>query len=255
MTLWPRFAVHLLLVMGVSEGSHPKPSCPYPPSQWCRSLQIAIECQVQKQCMELNATRPSPGRPLVEVTLYYESLCPGCRVFLTQQLYPTWTMLQDIMNLTLVPYGNTQELPSGTSPFSCQHGEAECQTNMMEACILHLAGDASLHIIYCMESSTHALHAARPCVALYAPALSWAAVECCAQGGQGVQLMKDHAARTQGLNPTHSHVPWVTIDGEHREEVQEKAMASLFHLVCDLYKARKPPVCTGVQVKLDRSLC
>lgn len=28
--------------------SHPKPSCHYPPSQWCRSLEIAIECKVSK---------------------------------------------------------------------------------------------------------------------------------------------------------------------------------------------------------------
>lgn len=26
--------------------SHPKPACRYPPSQWCRSLEIAIECRV-----------------------------------------------------------------------------------------------------------------------------------------------------------------------------------------------------------------
>ena len=26
--------------------SKPKPSCSYPPSQWCRSLEIAIECKV-----------------------------------------------------------------------------------------------------------------------------------------------------------------------------------------------------------------
>lgn len=35
-----------LSVYEIQSKSHPKPSCGYPPSQWCRSLQIAIECGV-----------------------------------------------------------------------------------------------------------------------------------------------------------------------------------------------------------------
>lgn len=42
------FVVFLLLCADrrSSGNSHPKPSCRYPPSQWCRSLKIAIECKV-----------------------------------------------------------------------------------------------------------------------------------------------------------------------------------------------------------------
>lgn len=58
--------------------------------------------------MEVNATRPNWAVPPVSVILYYESLCPDCRVFITQQFFPTWTMLQDIMTVTLVPYGNAK---------------------------------------------------------------------------------------------------------------------------------------------------
>ncbi|AWP10762.1 putative gamma-interferon-inducible lysosomal thiol reductase-like isoform 5 [Scophthalmus maximus] len=167
--------------------SHPKPPCRYPPSQWCRSLEIAIECKVQKQCMEVNATRPNQAVPPVSVTLYYESLCPACRVFITQQLFPTWTMLQDIMAVTLVPYGNAKELPSPNSPFTCQHGEPECRGNLIEACIIHLTRHSSLQIIYCMESAADVLNAAKP---------------------------------------------------EYSEENEDKAMSSLFNLVCQLYKVR-----------------
>lgn len=40
--------VALLLVLGVCRASHPKPSCRYPPSEWCRSLEIATACKVSE---------------------------------------------------------------------------------------------------------------------------------------------------------------------------------------------------------------
>nr|XP_046246888.1 gamma-interferon-inducible lysosomal thiol reductase-like [Scatophagus argus] len=236
-------------------GSHPKPSCRYPPSQWCRSLKIAIECKVQKQCMEVNATRPNQSVPPVVLTLYYESLCPACRVFISQQLFPTWTMLQDIMTITLVPYGNAKELSSANFPFACQHGEPECRGNMIEACIISLTGHSALQIIYCMESAADVLKAAQTCLQLYAPSVPWASVDSCLKGRLGHQLMHANAAMTRALNPAHTHVPWVTFNGEYTEENEDKAMSSLFQLVCQLYKGVKPPACTGAPVKLNRGFC
>ncbi|KAL7397401.1 hypothetical protein ABVT39_021421 [Epinephelus coioides] len=235
--------------------SHPKPSCRYPPSQWCRSLEIAIACNVQKQCMEVNATRSYQAVPPVSVTLYYESLCPACRVFITQQLFPTWMMLQDIMTVTLVPYGNAKELPSANSPFTCQHGEPECRGNMIEACIIHLTGHTAFQIIYCMESAADVLNAAQPCLQLYAPSVTWLSVDSCVRGSLGHQLMHANAVMTRALNPPHTHVPWVTFNGEYTEENEDKAMSSLFSSVCQLYKGVKPPACTGAPVRLNRGFC
>ncbi|XP_074523762.1 gamma-interferon-inducible lysosomal thiol reductase [Halichoeres trimaculatus] len=250
------FAVFLILCAERrSFGSHPKPSCRYPPSQWCRSLEIAIACKVQKQCMEVNATRPNQSVPPVSITLYYESLCPACRVFITEQLFPTWTMLRDIMTVTLVPYGNAKELLSANSPFTCQHGEPECRGNLIEACIIHLTGHSAFQIIYCMESSTDVLNAAKPCLQLYAPSVSWSSVDSCVKRGQGNQLMHANAAMTRALSPAHTHVPWVTFNGEYTEENEDKGMSSLFQLVCQLYKGVKPPVCTGATVRLNRGFC
>ncbi|XP_069558473.1 gamma-interferon-inducible lysosomal thiol reductase [Brachyistius frenatus] len=236
--------------------SHPKPGCRHPPSQWCRSLEIAIECKVQKQCMENNATRPNQAVPPVSVTLYYETLCPQCRLFITEQLFPTWMMLRDIMAVKLVPYGNAQEHLSANSPFICQHGEPECRANMIEACVIHITGRAlAFHIIRCMESAADVLGAADHCLQMHAPSVSWSSVDSCVTGDLGKHLMHVNAVTTRALNPAHTRVPWVTFNGKHTEENEDKAMSSLFSLVCDLYKGVKPPACTGAPVRLNRSFC
>uniref|UniRef100_A0A3Q3IAK6 Gamma-interferon-inducible lysosomal thiol reductase n=1 Tax=Monopterus albus TaxID=43700 RepID=A0A3Q3IAK6_MONAL len=194
-------------------------SCSYPPSKWCSSLDSAVQCGVLKQCLESNFTRFHQKADPVQVGLYYESLCPGCRQFLSLVLFPTWVLLSDIMTVTLVPFGNAQEKPDKQKYiFECQHGD-----------------DAFL-VIFCMESSSDVISSAKTCVELYKPELSWDTIMSCVNGDQGNQLMHQNALKTAALSPRHQYVPWVTINGVHTEELQEKAMSSLFRLVCSMYK-------------------
>ncbi|KAL7866720.1 hypothetical protein AOLI_G00145340 [Acnodon oligacanthus] len=242
--------VSAMLVASTHEGFDVNVKIP----EWCRTLEIAVECGVQKQCMELLATRPDPTIPPVEVTVYYESLCPGCRSFLTEQLFPTWMMLRDIMRVHLVPYGNTKELPERNS-FSCQHGEPECQANIIEACILNVTDHAAFPVIHCMASSSDVIKAAPSCLQLYAPSVEWGTIESCVKGGLGHILMHENGVKTQSLSPAHTHVPWVTFNGVYTDDLEDKAMSTLFNLVCKLYEGIKPPVCTGALKKLNRSFC
>lgn len=165
-------------------------------------------------------------------------------------------MLHDIMEVKLVPYGNAQELPSGNSPFTCEHGEPECHSNMIEACILHSVGlYSAFPVIDCMESAANVLAAAQPCLQLHVPSMTWDSVTTCVKGELGFKLMHENALKTNALSPAKTHVPWVTINREYTGDFQDKAMSSLFNLVCKMYKGGKPPACTGAQKKLDRSLC
>ncbi|XP_061587205.1 gamma-interferon-inducible lysosomal thiol reductase [Cololabis saira] len=230
-------------------------SCSHSPATWCSSLDSAIECGVLRQCLMSNYSRSQQTEAPVQVGLYYESLCPGCREFLVQILFPTWVLLRDIMDVTLVPYGNAQEKPDKDKyTFECQHGEQECLGNMIETCFLNMSRMA-FPIIFCMESSADVIKAAESCVQLYDPQLSMEKVKACVSGDQGNQLMHQNALQTGALNPPHKYVPWVTINGEHTEELQNKAMSSLFTLVCSLYKGAKPPACGGIQKLHYKSSC
>lgn len=61
--------------------------------------------QAESRCANLSHPTAAP----VQLSLYYESLCPACRGFLVQQLFTTWLLLPtDVLNITLVPYGNAQ---------------------------------------------------------------------------------------------------------------------------------------------------
>ncbi|XP_064789023.1 gamma-interferon-inducible lysosomal thiol reductase-like [Oncorhynchus masou masou] len=208
---------------------------------------------VQKQCLELNATRPNLAVPRVEVTRYYESLCSGCRAFLPQQLFPTWAMLHDIMDVKLVPYGNSRELPSGNSPFTCQHGEPECHGNMIEVrlpikwqtacnlkyCSFMISYLPLRHVFYIQwESAANVLDAALPCLQLHVPSMMWDIVTSCEKGELGFKLMHENVLKTKALSPAKTHVPMVTINGEYTDDFQDKAMSSLFTLVCKMYKEK-----------------
>ncbi|XP_056246549.1 gamma-interferon-inducible lysosomal thiol reductase-like [Seriola aureovittata] len=240
----------LLLIMTVwlntqYGGSFVSSSCSHPPSKWCSSLDTAIQCGVLKQCLESNFTRSHQTADSIQVGLYYESLCPGCRGFLTEMLFPTWLLLSDIMTVTLVPYGNAVEKPDGQKfVFDCQHGEQECLGNMIETCLLNMTTIA-FPVIFCMESSSDVINSAKSCLEIYNPQLSWDKVMGCVKGDLGNQLMHLNAMKTKALNPPHKYVPWVTINGEHTDDLQDKAMNSLFTLVCNMYKGTKPAACGG----------
>ncbi|KAF7665487.1 hypothetical protein LDENG_00141260 [Lucifuga dentata] len=247
----------LLVLVSLSCSYALSSSCSTSPSQWCSSLDSAIQCGVLKQCLEANFTRAHHAADPVQLALYYESLCPACRDFLTQILFPTWTLLQDILTVTLVPYGNAQEIFDGKKYiFTCQHGVPECLGNMIETCILNMSSSTAFQIIYCMESSTDVIKAAKSCVELYSPQLEWGRIMSCVNGDLGNQLMHQNALKTKALSPPHNFVPWVTVNGEHTDELQQKVMSSLFTLVCNMYKGTKPAVC-GVSrdARRYRSYC
>ncbi|XP_056426041.1 gamma-interferon-inducible lysosomal thiol reductase isoform X2 [Hyla sarda] len=208
---------------------------------------------VEKQCIEYYSHKDpkKTNEPAVQVELYYESLCGACRRFLVFQLLPTWLMLNNIMNVTLVPYGNAQEKEvSGKWEFTCQHGPDECYVNTIEACIIDQLKDIESHfpVIACIEQSANLTSVLGPCLAAFAPQLSVKTVMDCVNGDLGNKLMHQNAMRTDALNPPHEYVPWVVINGKHTDTLQDRAMGALFNLICETYTGPKPDACSGKEV-------
>ncbi|KYN50216.1 Gamma-interferon-inducible lysosomal thiol reductase [Cyphomyrmex costatus] len=77
---------------------------------------------------------------VVNVDVYYESLCSDSMRWITRQLVPWYLEFRRHINVTLIPYGKaTRHRESETGPwqFSCQHGPNECLGNKAQACGIH----------------------------------------------------------------------------------------------------------------------
>jgi len=226
--------------------------CNLPPKHWCDSEEIALECGVLPSCFEYwhDFQTPDP----VSITLYYESLCPFCRDFISEQFYPTWKILHStgIMTADMIPYGNAHEtkLSSGSWNYTCQHGPKECEGNLIENCIMEAASynvDIYFPVIFCMENATDPIAAAEDCV--NASNLKWQSILTCSKGDQGNALMHKSAMKTGALNPPHKYVPWIVANGQHTDSMQQSAQTNLLDFVCDIYKGTKPKECKSLGVK------
>jgi len=185
----------------------------------------------------------------VKVELFYESLCPGCRHFITTMLYPTFDKLRDtgVMQVAMYPYGNAKQAqnPDGSWNFTCQHDAPECNGNLLEICIIkYLDWDSVKYvpIIECMEAADDPISSAQGCVEKLSE-LSFDKIQTCAKGPEGNKLEHQVGVKTDNLNPSHTYVPWVVVNDDHTNSLQSAAMTDLLGLVCKLYQGSKPAEC------------
>ncbi|XP_074028210.1 gamma-interferon-inducible lysosomal thiol reductase-like protein isoform X1 [Leptinotarsa decemlineata] len=77
----------------------------------------------------------------LNVTVYYETLCPFAKKFIVEQLHPLLhSDLSPYIELELIPYGKakTEKKNDTHFEFTCHHKAAECYGNKIQACALVL---------------------------------------------------------------------------------------------------------------------
>ena len=186
--------------------------------------------------------------------VFYESECPGCRDFIEHTLLPALGQgLGDAVDLEMVPYGNAKHVAGGG--IECQHGPLECTLNRWEQCALGTYGrDNALPFIFCLEDSSAdpSEEKARGCAARLG--YDAGALEACTTSEQGDLYERSAGAITDALQPAHTWVPWVTVDGEN--VCKADGCGSFVPTVCQALKARKqrlPELCEQQEQTAERT--
>ncbi|XP_042511654.1 gamma-interferon-responsive lysosomal thiol protein-like [Macadamia integrifolia] len=114
--------------------SHSSSVCPSMASLGFPSLLLLSSIFMFASAIASPRSHPAPK---VSLALYYETLCPDCSSFIVNDLSKIFNNeLIKIIDLKLVPYGNSKKDSNGT--LICQHGKEQCFLNIVEACIIDM---------------------------------------------------------------------------------------------------------------------
>ncbi|KAM7467940.1 hypothetical protein LguiB_015502 [Lonicera macranthoides] len=173
----------------------------------------------------------------VTLSLYYESLCPYCANFIANQLGKVFeTDLSSVVNLRLVPWGNTQRT---NNSWICQHGRNECALDIVEACAIHIWPDPAVHFkfIQCIEKGELEGRQSQWKSCYGALKLNPKPLSDCYTTRTGIDLVLKYADETDHLNPPHRFVPWVLVDNKPLQEDYQNFVA----YICKAYSGRRRP--------------
>ena len=174
--------------------------------------------------------------PKVKATLYFESYCPGCESFITNELVKLHETedLMAITDLELVPYGNARVISRDPPTFQCQHGDKECYGNYIELCSQEHYPENWWQFILCEETSVDfSDEGVKKCAA--EAGIDAETILTCAKGTEGPAL---HLIAADKTPADHKWVPWVIVDGKVMGETDD-----FFQMICDAYTGEKPASC------------
>eukprot|EP00899_Mesostigma_viride_P012542 jgi/Mesvir1/21289/Mv21682-RA.1 len=130
---------------------------------------------------------------------------------------------------------------------------AQCEVDTLEGCAVHLhpftkplSSDATWQFLHCVESQGSQLaNSSRQVVASCAGehGLDVVKLDECAHGPLGRKLQRKAGWATASLDPPHTFVPWVTVNGKPLGEHPEGLLAA----VCGAYMGQHAPEACGSQ--------
>jgi len=186
-----------------------------------------------------------------------EALCPFCRAFTLHKLAPLFDNgVSSLMDLKLVPWGNARGQPAAKN-VTCQHGPAECSYNRVLGCLVHLFPQQErwFPAAHCIEKKGWGERedfegVTRKCADK--AGLDSAAIWDCYDSDLSWKLQEGFRQQTEALQPPHTGVPWVTVEGMPMYDATDFIQS----LVCVAYKgeAPRPPACWEDPGPADPSL-
>ncbi|XP_050716203.1 GILT-like protein 1 [Eriocheir sinensis] len=188
--------------------------------------------------------------PPVKIHLYYETLCPYSIEFVVDQLYPTWSVLKDIMEVEMFPFGNANYAADGDGwSFACQHGDDECRGNMIHACAKDHFNDINLEMefVNCLLSADYPPNAGAKCAAEVGQ--DWAPLDACVNSLEGQNLLHAVALQQEQLDPSLYFVPWIIVNDVFSEDQVGECQTNLLAVVCDRYTGEPPAECSTHRVQ------
>lgn len=173
--------------------------------------------------------------------------------------------VESLVNLTIVPWGNAQ---AKGAVWQCQHGPGECMGNTIESCVFHLYPDQKQNwpFALCYEGLAHTCSrtawgtcpsdTARTCATTHG--LDWSLIAGCfgnldpktgmpPTNSLGFKLGSAAQARTSGLSPAHTGVPWLTMNGAHVADSVLKWPALTCEICAQSTITPKPLICDVIK--------
>ncbi|KAL3892305.1 hypothetical protein ACJMK2_004522 [Sinanodonta woodiana] len=220
--------------------------CQFPPELWCSTPDIAEECQVTNHCQGWTCLSKVDSKP-VDVVVYYESYCIECNTFFEEHLKQAVNQVGQIMNLKLVPYGDTEETPNGESwTFICGEGNDQCKSNILQACAIDLHTNMSVQypLVACILTSNGEPEDNVKQCALELGGINWADIIRCSRQGKGPELEHQMALQTKALEPREdAYLPYVTVNGVCSDGITEQPVTDFINSLCQNYQGPFPYGC------------
>ncbi|XP_076293987.1 uncharacterized protein LOC143215601 [Lasioglossum baleicum] len=195
---------------------------------------------------------------VIDVDVYYESLCPDSKQWIRVQLAESYYILKDYIRLNLIPYGKANQLidsATGQWVFSCQHGPDECDGNKAQACAIHAikneepadkVQELTKSVVVCAMSTRFPPTEVEKCAEkLWASQKTQDAIKACMAGPLSSELLAENGKKTAALSPPISFVPTIVINGVYSKENQNKAYNNFLKLICDNLQGTKPSECSS----------
>ncbi|KAJ2938634.1 hypothetical protein O0L34_g11962 [Tuta absoluta] len=172
----------------------------------------------------------------VKIAVYYESLCPDSKKFITAQLAPVWRDLRGAVKVKLVPYGKaTHDKINGKWQFNCHHGADECYGNKIQACILKdrsLQDTDKMEMVICLMGEAHPDKSVDTCLTKVGKISESDKLKRCAGGEQGDNLLASYGDKSDSVQRPLGFVPTIVINEKFDQTTQDEAFSDLKKVVC-----------------------